>query len=68
MDECKYVLTVPKCPAHKDGLNLCGAYSASKPTTENKWIHWANYPECTEKNCPLKHPELLNGATLETED
>lgn len=71
MEECKYILTipiVPDYPAYKEERELCGAYYESKPTKENKWKHWANYPECREKNCPLKHPELLNGRTLETEE
>lgn len=55
---CQYFFVIPKV-----GI-CCGAYSESKPTKENKWKHWAHYPECTEDNCPLKHPELLNGRTL----
>ena len=58
---CQYFFPIPKA-----GI-CCGAYSASKPTKENRWRHWAHYPECTEENCPLKHPELLEGRTLETE-
>lgn len=59
---CKYLMNIPKV-----GL-CCEAYSASKPTKENRWRHWANYPECKKENCPLKHPELLMGRTLEQED
>lgn len=55
---CQYFFVIPKI-----GI-CCGAYSESKPTKENKWRHWAHYPECTEENCPLKHPELLEGRTL----
>lgn len=58
---CQYFFTIPRV-----GI-CCKAYSDSKPTNKNRWKHWANYPECTEENCPLKHPELLNGRTLETE-
>lgn len=55
---CQYFFVIPKVGV------CCGAYSESKPTKENKWRHWAHYPECTEENCPLKHPELLEGRTL----
>ena len=55
---CQYFFVIPKV-----GI-CCGAYSESKPTKENKWRHWAHYPECIEENCPLKHPELLKGRTL----
>lgn len=55
---CQYFFVI-----HKVGI-CCGAYSESKPTKENKWRHWAHYPECTEENCPLKHPELLEGRAL----
>jgi hypothetical protein len=59
---CDYHFPLPRF-----GL-CCKAYSESKPSSENKWRHWAHYPECKEENCPLKHPELLQGRTLETED
>ena len=58
---CQYFFNIPKVGV------CCGAYSASKPTKENRYRHWANYPTCTEENCPLKHPELLEGRILETE-
>ena len=59
---CQYFFDIPKI-----GI-CCKAYSESKPTKENKWKHWAHYPECTEENCPLKHPELLEGRKLEAEE
>lgn len=58
---CQYFFDIPKI-----GI-CCQAYSKSKPTSENRWRHWAHYPKCKEENCPLKHPELLQGRTLETE-
>lgn len=39
----------------------CGAYSVSK---RPDGLHWAHYPLCVERNCPIIHPELLEGATL----
>lgn len=53
--ECEYSLPIP------DSHILCGAYSKSH---RPDGLHWANYPCCEDQNCPLKHPELLNGATL----
>lgn len=64
---CKYELVVPAVPS-KEKRTLCGAYSASTPPKGALWKHWAHYPCCAEENCPLKHPELLEGATLEEED
>lgn len=55
---CQYFFDIPKI-----GI-CCKAYSESKHTKENKWRYWAHYPNCTEENCPLKHPELLQGRTL----
>lgn len=68
---CKYRLNVPAVPSipiYKENQTLCGAYSASKPTKENRWRHWAHYPKCAEENCPLKHPSLLEGRTLAEEE
>ena len=62
MEPCQYHFPIPTA-----GL-CCGAYSASKPTKENRWRHWAHYPNCSKENCPLKHPELLDGRTLKTEE
>lgn len=61
VEPCDYYFPIPRA-----GM-CCKAYSESKPTSENRWQHWAHYPECKEENCPLKHPELLEGRTLETE-
>lgn len=58
IEACQYFFPIPRA-----GL-CCNAYSESKPTNANKWRHWAHYPDCTEENCPLKHPELLNGRIL----
>ena len=68
---CKYKLIVPAVPTiHvcQGAQTLCGAYSESTPPKGARWKHWAHYPLCEERNCPLKHPELLDGATLETEE
>lgn len=57
---CKYHLTIPRV-----GL-CCEAYYKSKDSKgrEHSWFH---FPFCSEENCPLKHPELLQGRVLETE-
>jgi len=54
---CKYTLY------HPNG-HLCGAYNKSKRKDGKLWAH---YPECKLENCPLRHPELLEGAILEKE-
>lgn len=51
--ECKYQLGT-----------LCKAYAESKRHDD---LCWAHYPECNNENCPLKHPELLEGAVLKEE-
>lgn len=61
MESCKYELFFPK---PLDGKIHCDAYSQSK---RKDGRHWAHYPECASENCPLKHPELLGDAVLETE-
>lgn len=61
IDVCQYFFPLPRF-----GM-CCKAYSESKPTKENTWKHWAHYPKCSEENCPLRHPELLEGRTLDTE-
>ena len=61
---CKYTLNVPVCHAHGP-LILCDAYSQSK---RPDGYHWANWPTCEDKNCPLKHPKLLEGAILEDKE
>lgn len=55
---CKYNLEIPNV-----GL-CCEAYYKSK---RNDGLEWMHFPFCSEKNCPLKHPELLQGATLKKE-
>ena len=44
------------------GYCHCSAYSKSKHPS-GKW--WAHFPKCRGTNCPLKHPELLDGAKLD---
>ena len=56
MFHCKYHLKIPTV-----GL-CCEAYYKSKRSDGREWMH---FPFCEDKNCPLKHPDLLNGATLE---
>jgi len=52
---CEYSFEIPKI-----GI-CCGAYGESKRPDGR---HWAHYPFCEEKDCPLIHPELLDGAEL----
>lgn len=58
MTDCKYHIEIPTV-----GL-CCEAYYKSKRNDGKEWMH---FPFCTEENCPLKHSELLEGATLERE-
>ena len=58
MEECKYQLDIPKIG------ECCEAYYKSKRNDGKEWMH---FPFCSEENCPLKHPELLEGATIESE-
>ena len=59
---CKYHLQIPTV-----GL-CCEAYYLSKGYRGCQQRCWMHFPFCAEHNCPLKHPELLNGATLESEE
>ena len=76
MEICKYQMDVPyqymSYHGYLEGSTtgsafshgtavMCGAYSVSK---RPDGLHWAHYPLCVEHNCPLIHPELLEGATL----
>ena len=56
---CKYCTFISE--VYK-GECVCGAYSKSK-RPDGKW--WAHFPQCNGANCPLKHPELLDGAKLD---
>ena len=59
MKQCKYAIEFPGMGLH------CMVYSFSK-RSDNKW--WAHFPECSEEKCPLKHPELLEGAIFDKEE
>lgn len=59
---CRYQLAIRNV-----GL-CCEAYYKSKPPKAGMWRNWFHFPFCSEENCPLKHPELLEGATLESEE
>lgn len=39
----------------------CFAYSKSERPDGRFWAH---FPACKKENCPLEHPELLEGAIL----
>ena len=56
---CKYELYIP------DVGICCAAYSRSKRKDGLEWMH---FPKCMDEKCPLKHPELLEGAILEDND
>ena len=56
---CKYHLNIPKV-----GL-CCEAYYKAKRNDGREWMH---FPLCSEANCPLEHPELIEGAILKTKE
>ena len=58
MHKCKYCL-YSRIP-HFSGY-YCFAYSKSERPDKKFWAH---FPKCLSENCPLKHPELLEGAIL----
>ena len=58
MKECVYNIELPG-----SGV-CCNAYSQSERPDKKWWAHW---PDCSEDNCPLKRPELLEGAILKKE-
>ena len=58
----KYKLVIPTV-----GL-CCEAYYLSKGNKGFGQRCWMHFPFCSKENCPLEHPELLKGATLETEE
>jgi len=56
-DNCQYYVNMDKIGNGRNNVpSLCMAYSQSK---RSDGLHWSNYPTCEDKNCPLKHPELL---------
>ena len=56
MYRCEHHLYIP-------GVGTCcGYYSKTLDAYGRKFAH---YPECAEENCPIKHPELLDGRKLE---
>lgn len=57
--DCQFWFEIPEPYGCADGH--CGAYSSSK---RNDGRHWSHYPECNEKDCPIKHPELVEDAVL----
>ena len=59
MKQCNYSITLPNVGA------CCDVYSNSK-RPDNKW--WTHWPKCAEVNCPLKHPELLEGAIFDEKE
>ncbi len=59
MKNCKYNLNIPNV-----GM-CCKAYYESTRQDGKGWMH---FPSCNESDCPLMHPELLEGAILESEE
>ena len=59
MNPCIYSITLPKAGS------CCVVYSHSK-RPDNKW--WAHWPKCPKENCPLEHPELLEGAVFDEKE
>jgi hypothetical protein len=64
-ENCRYCMEIPmlKHPMHM--VIHCGAYSVSK---RKDGLHWGHYPACKPENCPVIHPELLEGAILERKE
>ncbi|MBO5711409.1 MAG: hypothetical protein J6R47_01090 [Acholeplasmatales bacterium] len=56
MNNCPFELYIP------DVGICCKAYYESKRSDGKEWCH---FPRCYDDKCPLKHPELLEGAKLE---
>jgi len=57
MEDCKYKKLFPLT-----NKIHCFSYCKSK---RKDGLHWAHYPYCEDNACPLKHPELLEGAELQ---
>lgn len=51
----KYRLSFPDETIH------CSAYSYAKYPNGISYLH---FPVCDPSNCPIKHPELLDGGVL----
>ena len=56
---CKYIQIF-----HNDKACRCMAYSKSE---RKDGLFWAHFPICCDENCPLKNPDLLEGAVLDNE-
>jgi hypothetical protein len=59
MKKCPYSIMLPVAG------NCCNVYSNSKRPDGKWWCHW---PKCSNENCPLEHPELLEGAIFDKEE
>ena len=59
MKRCVYSIRLPEAGV------CCNVYSNSQ-RSDNKW--WAHWPKCSPDNCPIQHPELLEGATFNEKD
>ena len=59
MKKCKYAIEFPNIELR------CMVYSHSK-RFDNKF--WAHFPDCSDEKCPLKYPELLEGAIFDEEE
>ena len=52
-------LECPHCIVHPDDSDaLCFYYSRVNRKDKLAWVY---FPKCIDKNCPIKHPELLQG-------
>lgn len=57
-------LECPHCVIHPDDSDaLCFYYSRANRKDN---LAWAHFPRCIDKNCPIKHSELLNGEIIIT--
>ena len=52
---CKYTIDIPS-----GGVGRKAYYESER----KDGLFWVHFPFCSEENCPLIHPELLEDATL----
>lgn len=63
----KFDITSAICQSHFEipRIGQCCEYYVK--TLDSYGMRWHHYPECCEENCPIMHPELLEGRKLESE-
>ena len=56
---CKHRMKIPTGHNWDDFFWACGCYH---DTPRKDGREWGHFPTCTDRNCPKKHPELLDDA------